>query len=180
MRVVALPGASSISLAVAASGLNGQSFAFVGYLPVGGRSARRAHPRAGGGVAPRLAQTQLMIETPYRNAALLDALLAHLQPATMLSVSVGLTLAGGADAQRRGAARGARAPTPLPADVPAVFSLPRRAERPRQELSAGSGDLAAEQGRDLLLRLDVGRQAARDRRAAALSQAGSRRLAAGS
>ena len=112
IAVVALPGASSITLALAASGLNGQSFAFVGYLPVEAERARRAHPRARG-ASRRERQTQLMIETPYRNAALLGALLAQLQPATTLSVSVGLTLAGELDPQRPASRAGAPRPTPL-------------------------------------------------------------------
>ena len=121
VRVVALPGASSITLAVAASGLNGQSFAFVGYLPTEA-DARAARIRELEATSRRLAQTQVMIETPYRNAALLGALLAQLQPSTILSVSVGLTLVGEStrsdriDRWRTGAAT-------LPADVPAVFSL---------------------------------------------------------
>ena len=73
IRVVALPGASSITLAVAASGLNGQSFAFVGYLPIEAE-ARAARIRELEATSRRLAQTQVMIETPYRNAALLGAL----------------------------------------------------------------------------------------------------------
>ncbi|MEP7140537.1 MAG: SAM-dependent methyltransferase, partial [Caldimonas sp.] len=83
LRVVALPGASSISLAVAASGLNGQSFAFVGYLPIDGE-ARSARIRELEAASRRERQTQVMIETPYRNAALLAALVAQLQPTTML------------------------------------------------------------------------------------------------
>ena len=70
----------------------------------------------------RLSQTQVMIETPYRNPALLAALLGHLQPATMLSVSVGLTLRG--ESTRSDTVERWRAdPRPLPADVPAVFSF---------------------------------------------------------
>jgi len=121
IAVLALPGPSALLLALAASGLNGQSFAFVGYLPIeaGERAARirelEALSRAAG-------QTQLMIETPYRNAALHGALLANLQPATRLSVSCGLTLA---DGWTRSATVGIwrSNPTALPADFPAVFAL---------------------------------------------------------
>ena len=125
LRVVALAGPSSLLLALAASGLNGQSFAFVGYLPVEA-AARGARIRELEALSRRLGQTQLMIETPYRNEALLGALLASLQPGTQLSVSCGLTLAEGftrTDAVQRWKAR----PTPLPADVPVVFSLLARA-----------------------------------------------------
>jgi len=63
-----------------------------------------------------------MIETPYRNAALLGALLAHLQPSSVLSVSVGLTLAG--ESTRSGPVERWRAEAgALPADLPAVFSF---------------------------------------------------------
>jgi 16S rRNA (cytidine1402-2'-O)-methyltransferase len=63
-----------------------------------------------------------MIETPYRNEALLGALLAHLQPGTQVSVSVGLTMPGGFT--RTDSVRGWKArPMALAGDVPAVFSL---------------------------------------------------------
>lgn len=121
IRVVALPGASSIALAVAASGLNGQSFAFVGYVPVAA-DPRAARIRSLESDSRRAGQTQLLIETPYRNTALRDALLAHLQPTTQLSISVGLTLAGGLTRSDSVAAWRLR-PTPLPADIPAVFAF---------------------------------------------------------
>ena len=121
IRVIALPGASSLLLALAASGLNGQSFSFVGYLPV--ESAKRAvRIRELEAQSRRQLQTQLMIETPYRNEALLGALLAHLQPGTRLSVSCGLSLPNGftrSDTVTRWKA----SPSALPADVPAVFAL---------------------------------------------------------
>ena len=121
IRVVALPGASAITLAVAASGLNGQSFAFVGYLPVdaGARSARIRELET---ISRRSSQTQLMIETPYRNAALLAALVEHLQLGTWLSVSCGLTLRNGFTRSETVAGWRQR-PSELPPDVPAVFSL---------------------------------------------------------
>jgi len=121
IHVVALPGPSSLLLALAASGLNGQSFAFVGYLPVdaGERGARIRELEA---LSRRANQTQLMIETPYRNEALLSALLAHLQPGTRLSVSCGLTLSS-AFTRTDTAQNWKAGPTALPADVPAVFSL---------------------------------------------------------
>ena len=121
IRVIVLPGASSLLLALAASGLNGQSFAFVGYLPVD-PSERAARIRDVEAVSRHQRQTQLMIETPYRNQALLAALVAHLQPGTRLSVSCGLTLSTGvtrADA----VAAWRTAPMALPTDVPAVFCL---------------------------------------------------------
>ena len=121
IEVIALPGPSSLLLALAASGLNGQSFAFVGYLPVDAQQ-RITRLRELEAVSRRLGQTQLMIETPYRNAALLEALLAQLNPATRLSVSSGLTLAGGFTHTASVAAWRA-SPRALAADVPAVFAL---------------------------------------------------------
>ena len=92
--VLALPGPVSLLLALAASGLNGQSFAFVGYLPqdAGQRSARIQQLEAH---ALKSGQTQIAIETPFRNAALLQALVQTLQANTRLSLSWGLTLPGG-------------------------------------------------------------------------------------
>ncbi|MEO8057346.1 MAG: SAM-dependent methyltransferase [Burkholderiales bacterium] len=119
--VVALPGPSSLLLALAASGLNGQSFAFVGYLPIEANE-RGARIRELEALSRRASQTQLMIETPYRNGALLTALLAHLQAGTRVSVSCGLTLASAftrTDSVERWKAK----PGSLPADLPVVFSL---------------------------------------------------------
>ncbi|SEK56871.1 16S rRNA (cytidine1402-2'-O)-methyltransferase [Roseateles sp. YR242] len=121
VRVVPLVGPSSLLLAVAASGLNGQSFAFVGYLPVdtGARQARLKELEAW---SAREQQTQLMIETPYRNSALLQALVTQLKPGTLLSVSCGLSLA---DAWTHSAtvAQWRKAPRAVPDKVPAVFAF---------------------------------------------------------
>lgn len=89
--VVPLVGPVSLLLALAASGLNGQNFAFVGYLPqdAGERAQRIRELEA---LALRQGQAQLFIETPYRNAALWQALLQHLQPNTRLAIAAGLTL----------------------------------------------------------------------------------------
>jgi 16S rRNA (cytidine1402-2'-O)-methyltransferase len=121
VHVLALPGPSSLLLALAASGLNGQSFAFVGYLPVEA-AERGTRIRELEALSRRANQTQLMIETPYRNEALLGALLTHLQPATRLSASCGLTMPNAFT--RTDSIQGWKArPTTLPADVPAVFLL---------------------------------------------------------
>lgn len=121
LKVVALPGASALLLALAASGHNGQSFAFVGYLPVDA-GARAARIRELETISRRASQTQLMIETPYRNAALLAALVEYLQPGTWLSVSCGLTLRDGFT-RSESVAGWRQRPSSLPPDVPAVFSL---------------------------------------------------------
>ncbi|HET7866444.1 MAG TPA: SAM-dependent methyltransferase [Burkholderiaceae bacterium] len=121
LEVVPLSGPSSLLLALAASGLNGQSFAFVGYLPTeaGDRGLRIRELES---LSKRSAQTQLMIETPYRNEALLTALLAHLRGDTLLSVSCGLTLPG-AWTRTATATDWKASSTRLPADIPAVFCL---------------------------------------------------------
>lgn len=93
-QVVPLSGPSSMMLALAASGLNGQSFAFVGYLPQesAARASRLLELQAR---SRRERQTQLLIETPYRNAALMAALVQVLAPTTRLAVACGLTLPRG-------------------------------------------------------------------------------------
>jgi 16S rRNA (cytidine1402-2'-O)-methyltransferase len=121
IEVVPLPGPNSLLLALAASGLNGQRFAFVGYLPVE-TSARAARIRELEALSRRAAQSQLMIETPYRNAALLGALVSNLGATTRLSVSCGLTLAGGWTRSTT-VAQWRAEPKPIAADIPAVFAL---------------------------------------------------------
>ena len=93
IRVVPLVGPSSILLAMMASGLNGQSFAFNGYLPVKPpervqairRFERRAHAEG---------QSQLFIEAPYRNVKLMEQLLQTLAPETRLTVAMDITAPG--------------------------------------------------------------------------------------
>jgi len=92
--VLPLPGPSALLLALGASGLAGQSFAFVGYLPQDG-VALAARLRELQARSQRERQTQIAIETPYRNTALMQALLAHLAPETRLAVACALTLPGG-------------------------------------------------------------------------------------
>ena len=91
IEVVPLIGPSSLMLALMASGLNGQKFAFNGYLPVdkGARTAaiRRLEERA-----LTEHQTQIFIEAPYRNNQMLEALCATLRPHTRLCVAVDITL----------------------------------------------------------------------------------------
>ena len=92
--VVPLSGPNALVLALAASGLQGQSFAFVGYLPqdAGARAARLRELQAR---SQRENQTQLLIETPYRNEAVMAALVQHLAPRTRVSVACGLSLPQG-------------------------------------------------------------------------------------
>jgi 16S rRNA (cytidine1402-2'-O)-methyltransferase len=94
IRVWPLAGASSLMLALAASGLNGQRFAFAGYLPTDA-AERSARVRAMEATSRREQQTQMAIETPYRNVALAAALIEALQPSTQLCIACGVTLPGG-------------------------------------------------------------------------------------
>jgi 16S rRNA (cytidine1402-2'-O)-methyltransferase len=119
--VIALPGASSLLMALAASGLNGQGFSFVGYLPIPA-SERAERIRELELQSRRDGQTRITIETPYRNQALLDALVEHLHEATWLSVSCGLTLPGGFSRTRRVVAWRTMK-LKLPGNIPAVFLL---------------------------------------------------------
>jgi len=91
VKVVPLVGPSSILLALMASGLDGQRFAFHGYLPVDPaertKTLRELEQRSRKG-----RETQIFIETPYRNRTLLDALVATCAPSTLITVAVDLTL----------------------------------------------------------------------------------------
>jgi len=93
IRVVPLVGPSSILLALMASGLNGQSFVFHGYLPVADvereRTLRQLEKQS-----RRLKQTQIFIETPYRNQKLLHGILAACAGTTLLCVAAEISLAG--------------------------------------------------------------------------------------
>ena len=93
IAVVPLVGPSSILLALMASGLGGQRFAFHGYLPAK-EPERSRSIQALEKAARRDQATQLFIETPYRAAALLDALAATLSPAMLVSVGADLGLPG--------------------------------------------------------------------------------------
>ncbi|MCD8081252.1 MAG: SAM-dependent methyltransferase [Bacteroides sp.] len=90
MKVVPLVGPSSILLAVMGSGFNGQSFAFHGYLPIEpGERAKRLKQ-----LEQRMLtedQTQLFIETPYRNQKMIGEILRTCRPQTKLCIAAGLT-----------------------------------------------------------------------------------------
>ncbi|NCD70322.1 SAM-dependent methyltransferase [Mucilaginibacter agri] len=90
IKVVPLVGPSSILLAIMASGFNGQSFTFHGYLPIdkGDRSRRLKELE---NLAERFKQTQLFIETPFRNNALLEEMLKTCKPNTRLCIVCNLT-----------------------------------------------------------------------------------------
>ena len=91
ISVVPLVGPSSLMLSLMASGLDGQSFAFRGYLPAK-TDERRAAIRRCEKDSAALHQTQIFIETPYRNDSLLKDLLEQLSPATRLCIAADITL----------------------------------------------------------------------------------------
>ncbi|MBQ7527626.1 MAG: SAM-dependent methyltransferase [Bacteroidaceae bacterium] len=90
LRVIPLVGPNSMIMAVMSSGLGGQSFAFNGYLPVDttdrAKKLKMLETRAW-----TEGQTQLFIETPYRNEKMFQALLAALRPQTRLCIAAGIT-----------------------------------------------------------------------------------------
>ena len=116
-------GPVSLLLALAASGLNGQNFAFVGYLPQDAQE-RALRIRELEALALKTGQTQLFIETPYRNLAMLQALLQTLQANTRLAISSGLTL-DSAHIASHSIQQWKKAPALLDNATPAVFAIGR-------------------------------------------------------
>lgn len=90
IKVIPLSGPSSITLALMASGFNGQSFSFHGYLPID-KGKRIAAIKRLEQNAAKNDQTQIFIETPYRNMQMLESLLSTCQPGTRLCVAANLT-----------------------------------------------------------------------------------------
>jgi len=120
-RVVPLPGPSSILLALMASGLEGQRFRFAGYLPVAGPE-RVAAIRELESRSAAARETQVFIETPYRNDALLAELLRTCREDTRLAVATELT--GAAESIRSASVGEWRSrPAPPPGKRPAIFLL---------------------------------------------------------
>lgn len=91
IQVVPLVGPSSILLSVMASGMNGQSFAFNGYLPID-KSEKKQALKGLEKLSFDKNQSQLFIETPYRNNKLLEDILQTLQPNTNLCIACDITL----------------------------------------------------------------------------------------
>ncbi len=126
IRVVPLVGPSSILLALMASGFNGQRFAFHGYLPVD-RAERRQKLQELEGASRQRDETQIFIETPYRNRQLLESILETCRDETELCIAVALTT----PAERVGTrtiAEWRREPWELDR-LPAVFLLRAAARR---------------------------------------------------
>jgi 16S rRNA (cytidine1402-2'-O)-methyltransferase len=92
IRVIPVSGPSSITLALMASGFNGQNFVFHGYLPVDPKQRNAALKRLEND-AYRLDQTQIFIETPYRNMKLFEGILSSCSPDTRLCIAANLTTA---------------------------------------------------------------------------------------
>lgn len=91
IQVVPLVGPSSILLAIMASGMNGQSFAFNGYLPID-KGEKKSALKNFEKLSEDKSQSQLFIETPYRNNKLMEDLLQMLQPNTHLCIACDITL----------------------------------------------------------------------------------------
>ncbi|WP_310556335.1 SAM-dependent methyltransferase [Flavobacterium sp.] len=91
IQVVPLVGPSSILLAIMASGMNGQSFTFNGYLPID-KTEKKQTIKGLEKLSFEKNQSQLFIETPYRNNKLLEDILQTLQPNTLLCVACDITL----------------------------------------------------------------------------------------
>lgn len=116
-----LVGPSSILLALMGSGLNGQSFAFDGYLPVP-ETERNARIRQLEDESRRLGRTQIFIETPYRNERLLEALLSVCHPTTRVCIARDLTT-DTEHIESRPVAEWRRAPKPELARRPTLFLM---------------------------------------------------------
>lgn len=123
LKVVPLVGPSSILMALMASGFNGQSFAFNGYLPVEGAQRIRAVKKLEGKVQSEN-QTQIFIETPYRNTKMMETLLSALSPRTRLCVAAGITCAE-EFIRTRTVADWKKSEIPDISRIPAIFLLGR-------------------------------------------------------
>lgn len=91
IEVIPYVGPSSLMMALMASGLNGQSFAFCGYIPAK-TDERRSRLKTLEKVSGQLRQTQILIETPYRNDALLQDILSVCSPSVRLCIAANITM----------------------------------------------------------------------------------------
>ena len=123
MAVIAMVGPASLLLALVSSGLNGQNFAFHGYLPQDD-AERAVRIRQLEALALKTGQTQIFIETPYRNSLLLAAFLGALQDTTRLAVSWGLTLPQG-NSRSATVRQWKKDASSFPHGLPAVFAFGR-------------------------------------------------------
>jgi 16S rRNA (cytidine1402-2'-O)-methyltransferase len=121
LRVIPLVGPSSMIMAVMGSGLNGQSFAFNGYLPVEVPQRIKALKKLEQKVQNE-DQTQLFIETPYRNAKMFETIISSLNPKTKLCVAAGITCPE-EYIKTRTIAEWKKNPLPDLGKIPAIFLL---------------------------------------------------------
>ena len=91
VEVVPFVGPSSLMMALMSSGMNGQKFAFTGYLPVKA-DARRSALSELEKISARLSQSQIIIETPYRNDSLFSDMLSTFRPSTRVCIAADITL----------------------------------------------------------------------------------------
>jgi 16S rRNA (cytidine1402-2'-O)-methyltransferase len=94
ISVIPVPGPSAIMLSIISSGLNGQQFTFHGYLPID-KVARSKKLREIEQVSSQTGYAQFFIETPYRNAAIIDECINTLSPQTKLCIAANLTVPDG-------------------------------------------------------------------------------------
>lgn len=121
LNVVPLVGPSSILLAVMGSGFNGQSFAFNGYLPIDPPARlKRIKQLESRSAAER--QTQLFIETPYRNAKMIADILSACHPSTRLCVAAGLTTPQ-QFLRTKTVREWEKSPSPDLSKIPAIFAI---------------------------------------------------------
>ncbi len=123
-KVVPLTGPSSILLSLMASGFNGQGFTFHGYLPIE-QSARDKALRGMEADSRNSGRTHIFIETPYRNAKLLESLLRTLQPSTQLCIGRDITSPEGESILTRSVADWRRHKPTLD-KVPTIFLIHSR------------------------------------------------------
>ncbi len=121
VRVVPLAGPSSILMSLMASGFSGQSFSFNGYLPAK-PGEREAKLRFLESRAYREAQTQIFIETPYRNVKMFESILRTLKKETRLCVASGITCAE-EFIRTMTISEWKKAPVPEIAKIPAIFLI---------------------------------------------------------
>ena len=121
MKVVPLVGPSSILLALMASGMNGQSFAFNGYLPIDEGEKVRAlkHFEAR---AIKEKQTQMFIETPYRNGKFITLMLKNLSPSPRMCIAAGVTCSN-ENIRTMSVAEWRKAEIPDLSHTPAIFAI---------------------------------------------------------
>ena len=146
IRIVPLVGPSSIFLALAASGLNGQRFSFLGYLP-SDRDGRRTALRAINKGICQDGGTRIFIEAPYRNDHLLSDCLSYLSPATRLCLAT--NIGSGEESIRQASVSTLRSAVPTIGKVPTIFlagQVPQTVlDRPRP--LSNSHDKATQEGR---------------------------------